>query len=226
MKLISENVEEVQYITEASEDGKKNLFIEGIFLQGGIKNKNGRIYPVSTLANEVNRYNESYISKKRAFGELNHPSGPTINLDKVSHIITELKQSGNNFVGKAKIIDTPMGNIARNIIESGGQLGVSSRGMGTLKVNSQGINEVQDDFQLATAADIVSNPSAPEAWVNGIMEGVEFWFDNQGNLHKEEAAILAKKQINEAVEKRQLQERKVQIFGNYLNSIMKSKNNK
>ena len=179
MKLITEVFEDLRTITEAREDGKKNVFIEGVFLQGGIKNRNGRMYPVETLAKEVDRYNESYVKSGRALGELGHPEGPQINLDRVSHLITNLRQEGNNFIGKAKLMDTPFGNIAKGLVGEGVKLGVSSRGMGSIKLNREGINEVQDDFYLATAADIVADPSAPDAFVNGIMEGVEWIWENE-----------------------------------------------
>lgn len=217
MKLITELTEDVKIITEAREDGKKNMFIEGIFLQGGIKNRNGRMYPVETLAKEVERYNESYVKNGRALGELGHPDGPQINLDRVSHVITNLRQEGMNWIGKAKLTDTPMGNTARGLIESGVRLGVSSRGMGSLRLNKEGINEVQDDFHLATAADIVADPSAPDAFVNGIMEGVEWcWEGSMLVAHK------SKMQIESATRSRELQERKLQIFENFLNEISKS----
>lgn len=216
MKLITELTEEVNVVTEAREDGKKNMYIEGIFLQGGIKNRNGRMYPVETLAKEVERYNESYVKSGRALGELGHPDGPQINLDRVSHVITSLRQEGMNWIGKAKLTDTPMGNTARGLIESGVKLGVSSRGMGSIKLNKEGINEVQDDFHLATAADIVADPSAPDAFVNGIMEGVEWcWEGNMLVAHK------AKMQVESAVRSRELDERKFQIFENFLNKISK-----
>ena len=176
MKLIKEVVETVQYITE-EKDGKKSLFIEGPFLVAERKNKNGRLYEYDTMKKEVARYSEEYINKNRAFGELGHPDTPSINLDRVSHMITGLREDGNQWVGKAKILETPMGNIARNLIEGGGQLGVSSRGMGSLK-NVNGVNIVQDDFYLATAADIVADPSAPGAFVQGIMEGKEWMLVN------------------------------------------------
>ena len=176
MKLIKEVVETVQYLTE-EKDGKKTLFIEGPFLVSERKNKNGRLYEYDTMKKEVARYSEEYINKNRAFGELGHPDTPSINLDRVSHMIVGLKEDGNQWVGKAKILETPMGNIARNLIEGGGQLGVSSRGMGSLK-NVNGINIVQDDFYLATAADIVADPSAPGAFVQGIMEGKEWMLVN------------------------------------------------
>ena len=216
MKLITELTEEVNVVTEAREDGKKNMYIEGIFLQGGIKNRNGRMYPVETLAKEVERYNESYVKSGRALGELGHPDGPQINLDRVSHVITSLRQEGMNWIGKAKLTDTPMGNTARGLIESGVKLGVSSRGMGSIKLNKEGINEVQDDFHLATAADIVADPSAHAAFVNGIMEGVEWcWEGNMLVAHK------AKMQVESAVRSRELDERKFQIFENFLNKISK-----
>ena len=161
--LIKEIVEEVQYITEANEKGEKNYYIEGIIMQGDIKNRNGRIYPSNVLVREMNRYNENYVSKNRAFGELGHPQGPTINLDRVSHLFTELKAGGSNVVGKAKITKTPMGDVVKGLIDSGAQLGISSRGMGSVKPNKQGIMEVQNDFMLATAGDIVADPSAPDA---------------------------------------------------------------
>jgi hypothetical protein len=217
MKLITELTEDVTVVTEAREDGKKNMYIEGIFLQGGIKNRNGRMYPVETLAKEVERYNESYVKNGRALGELGHPDGPQINLDRVSHVITSLRQEGQNWIGKAKLTDTPMGNTAKGLIESGVRLGVSSRGMGSLRLNKEGINEVQDDFHLATAADIVADPSAPDAFVNGIMEGVEWiWENSMLVAHK------SKMQIESAVRSRDLQERKLQIFENFLNEISKS----
>src|SRR5210317_400840 len=172
MKLIKEIVEEVQYIEEADEKtGKKNHYIEGIIMQGDIKNRNGRIYPKEVLMREMTRYNENYVSKNRAYGELGHPSGPTINLDRVSHMFTELKQEGSNVVGRAKIMETPMGKIVKNLIDEGAQLGISSRGMGTLKENRNGVMEVQEDFMLATAGDIVADPSGPDCFVRGIMEG-------------------------------------------------------
>ena len=177
MKLITEVTESVQVLTE-EKDGKKSMFIEGIFLQGNIPNRNGRLYQTEILDKEVGRYMAESVAKGRAYGELGHPDGPAINLDRVSHIITELRRDGDNFIGKAKISSTPMGTIAAGLIEDGAQLGVSSRGMGSLKENKDGIMEVQSDFYLATAADIVADPSAPDAFVNGIMEGVEWIWDN------------------------------------------------
>jgi len=221
MKLILEDIEDVKYITEKREDGKKNLYIEGIFMQGGIKNRNGRIYPVDVLVNEANRYAKSLVEAKRAYGELGHPNGPTINLDRVSHRIVELRQvdTSGNIYGKAQILDTPMGNIARGIIESGGSLGVSSRGMGSIK-ESNGIKEVQSDFFLATAADIVADPSAPDAFVQGIMEGVDWVWDN-GILKAHQIAAQAKIEINEASSSKVLTgDRKLEIFEAFLTRLV------
>jgi hypothetical protein len=175
--LIKDIVEELTYLTESNEKGEKNYFIEGIIMQGDIKNRNGRIYPSNVLIREMNRYNDNYVAKNRAFGELGHPQGPTINLDRVSHMFTELKADGANVIGKAKITKTPMGDVVKGLIDSGAQLGISSRGMGSVKPNKQGIMEVQNDFMLATAGDIVADPSAPDAFVKGIMEGVEWIYD-------------------------------------------------
>lgn len=191
MKLITELNEDVRVIQEEKE-GKKNLYIEGIFLQGDIKNRNGRMYRTPVLEKEVGRYIKEFVEKNRAYGELGHPSGPGINLDRVSHIITELKRDGSNFIGKARITETPMGKIVEGILNSGGQLGVSSRGMGSLK-EVNGVNEVQDDFYLATAADIVADPSAPDAYVNGIMEGKEWVWDN--GIIKEKTIEAHKQEI-------------------------------
>ena len=224
MKLITEVVEDLKCITEAREDGKKNVYIEGIFLQGGIKNRNGRMYPVETLEKEVNRYDETYIQKGRALGELGQPDGPSINLDRVSHMITSLKKEGANFVGRAKLMDTPMGNIAKGLIGEGVKLGVSSRGMGSLKLNREGINEVQDDFYLATAADIVADPSAPDAFVNGIMEGVEWvWQDDLLVAKKNAQKMLEQtvQNIESASFSKQLDAKKFEIFENFLNKISK-----
>jgi len=199
MKLIRELTESVQYLTE-EKDGKKTLFIEGPFLVAEAVNKNKRMYKEETMRNEVNRYNEEYISKNRAFGELGHPDTPSINLDRVSHLIVGLRQEGNAWIGKAKILETPMGNIARNLIEGGAQLGVSSRGMGSLKMEN-GINVVQGDFHLATAADIVADPSAPGAFVQGIMEGKEWmmvngvWTEYQYEEAKQEIKQASRKDI-------------------------------
>jgi len=178
MKLISEEATNVEFLTEAKKDGGKNYFIEGIFMQANKKNRNGRIYPTEVLQKEAKRYTTEFIAKKRAFGELGHPDGPTVNLERVSHMITELVEVDMNFMGRAKIMDTPYGKIVKNLIDEGAQLGVSSRGMGSLKAGRNGISEVQGDFYLATAADIVADPSAPDAFVAGIMEGKEWVWDN------------------------------------------------
>ena len=178
MKLISEEATNVEFLTEAKKDGGKNYFIEGIFMQANKKNRNGRIYPTEILQKEAKRYTEEFIKKKRAFGELGHPDGPTVNLERVSHMIEELEEVGQNFMGRAKVLDTPYGKIVKNLIDEGAQLGVSSRGMGSLKAGKNGISEVQGDFYLATAADIVADPSAPDAFVHGIMEGKEWVWDN------------------------------------------------
>jgi len=176
MKLITEAIEDIQILEEET-NGKKNLYIEGVFLQGDIKNRNGRVYPFGVLEREVGRYTEQYVNVGRALGELGHPDGPTVNLDRVSHKIVSLKAEGSNFIGKAQILNTPMGNIAKSLLESGVKLGVSSRGMGSIE-EKNGANYVRDDFMLATAADIVADPSAPDAFVNGIMEGKEWVWEN------------------------------------------------
>ena len=214
MKLISEIVENVQVITEGT---NKDLYIEGVFLQSELANRNNRIYPKSVMEKEVARYMKEYVESKRAFGELGHPEGPTINLDRVSHIITSLKEDGNNYVGRAKILNTPMGNIVKGLIEGGAQLGVSSRGMGTLK-ERDGVNEVQEDFYLATAADIVADPSAPDAFVQGIMENKEWMFVNGSWTYQN---IDETKKLLEATKKKQLEEVKYRVFENFLNSLSK-----
>jgi hypothetical protein len=178
MKLISEEAINVEFLTETTKSGDKKYFIEGIFMQANKKNRNGRVYPTEILQKEAKRYTTEFIKKKRAFGELGHPDGPTVNLERVSHMIEELEEVGQNFMGRAKILDTPYGKIVKNLIDEGAQLGVSSRGMGSLKPGRNGISEVQDDFYLATAADIVADPSAPDAFVHGIMEGKEWVWDN------------------------------------------------
>ena len=187
MKLISEEATNVEFLTEATKSGK-NYFIEGVFMQAETKNRNGRIYPKEVLVKESKRYTKEFIEKKRAFGELGHPDGPTVNLERVSHMITELVEVDQNFMGRAKIMDTPYGKIVKNLIDEGARLGVSSRGMGSLKPGKDGIQEVQGDFYLATAADIVADPSAPDAFVAGIMEGKEWVWDN---------GLLKEKQIQE-----------------------------
>lgn len=218
MKLITETIEEVRYITETKESGKKDFYIEGVFMQADLPNRNGRIYPVSILEKEVARYMKEAVATNRAFGELGHPSGPSINLDRVSHMIKELKQDGNNFIGKAKIMDTPMGMIVQNLMNEGASLGVSTRGMGSLKENSLGIMEVQDDFHLATAADIVADPSAPDAFVRGIMEGKEWVWDN--GLLKEQHIDQMKNTIKK-VSKENLEEAKFLVFKSFFNQISK-----
>jgi hypothetical protein len=215
MKLITEVNDNVRYITE-EKNGKKSLYIEGVFLQSNLKNRNGRMYPAEIMEKEVERYMSEAVNNKRAFGELGHPDGPSINLDRVSHIVTELYRDGDNWMGKAKITDTPMGNIARGLIESGGQLGVSSRGLGTLKENRDGVQIVQDDFHLATAADIVADPSAPDAFVRGIMENKEWVIVN--GLWTEQTNDMAKKVIKKA-SKKQLEEAKMVVFENFLNRL-------
>jgi hypothetical protein len=217
--LIKEIFEEVQYITEANEKGEKNYFIEGIIMQGDVKNRNGRIYPSNVLIREMNRYNENYVSKNRAFGELGHPQGPTINLDRVSHMFTELKADGSNVVGRAKLTKTPMGDVVKGLIDSGAQLGISSRGMGSVKANKEGIMEVQNDFMLATAGDIVADPSAPDAFVKGIMEGVEWIYDVAASSW---VSANAFDQIEEEVKKNynQIDEAMAEIvFKRFLNSL-------
>jgi len=215
MKLISEIVENVQVITEGK---SKDLYIEGVFLQSELANRNNRIYPKAVMEKEVARYMKEYVDSKRAFGELGHPEGPTINLDRVSHIITSLREDGNNYIGRAKILNTPMGNIVKGLIEGGAQLGVSSRGMGTLKERDGGINEVQNDFYLATAADIVADPSAPDAFVQGIMENKEWMFVNGQWTYQN---IDETKKLIEATRKQQLEEVKFRVFENFLNSLSK-----
>lgn len=222
MKLITELVEQVDYLTETKESGEKEHFIEGIFLQAGIKNRNGRVYPEEILEKEVDRYKKEIIENGRAYGELGHPSGPQINLDRVSHLIVELKKDGKNFTGKAKITDTPMGNIAKGLLKSGAKLGVSSRGMGSLKPMKEGVMEVQSDYKIATAADIVADPSAPDAFVNGIMENVEWVYDPVKGTWREESLYETRKEIQK-LSKAQLEEQKLAIFEDYLTSLV-SKN--
>ena len=214
MRLIAEEITQVDFLCEENE-GKKNYFIEGIFLQSEIKNRNNRMYPQKTLAREVAKYDENYIQKGRALGELGHPDGPSINLDRVSHKITSLSEDGTNFIGRAKLLDTPMGQIAKNLLDEGVKLGVSSRGMGSL-VKREDCNMVADDFMLATAADIVADPSAPDAFVDGIMEGKEWVWDN--GILKEAAVAQIKTEIDEAT-LINLQERKVSAFEKFLKSL-------
>ena len=208
----------MEYITEAKENGDKEHYIHGIFLQANRKNRNGRIYPLNIMENEVNRYMNEVVKNNRAYGELGHPAGPAINLDRVSHIITELKRDGDNFIGKAKLTDTPMGNIAKGLLKSGANLGVSSRGLGSLKPTRDGVMEVQNDFHLATAADIVADPSAPDAFVKGVMENVEWVYDSAKDSWHEEKLDNMKKAIHKMTMD-QLEEKKFEILEGYLNSL-------
>ncbi len=214
MRLITENIEDIQILTE-EKDGKKTLYIEGVFLQSEIKNRNGRVYPFDVLNKEVQRYSEEYVSAGRALGELGHPDGPTVNLDRVSHKITSLKAEGNNFIGKARILDTPMGTIAKSLLGEGVKLGVSSRGMGSLK-EENGIKVVGEDFMLATAADIVADPSAPDAFVNGIMEGKEWVWE--GGLLREKQIQELKDSIDKA-SKVELEEKTLSAFDRFLSNL-------
>jgi len=216
MKLITEEIASVKFITEGK-GAKKKMYIEGVFLQGDIKNRNGRMYPVNTLAKEVSRYNESFVKKGRALGELGHPEGPTVNLDRVSHKIVSLTQEGNNFKGKAQLLETPMGKIAKSLISEGVTLGVSSRGVGSLKENSSGCKVVGEDFMLATAADIVADPSAPDAFVSGIMEGKEWIWE--GGILRESLASQTKKHINTLVDQKRLEEHKLNLFNEFLSNL-------
>ena len=216
MKLIREEIESVEFLVE-QKNGKKAMYIEGVFLQGNIQNRNGRMYPAEVLRKEVARYNENHIQSGRALGELGHPEGPTVNLDRVSHKIISLKENGSNFIGKAKILGTPMGKIASNLIEEGVKLGVSSRGIGSLKPTREGFNVVGDDFMLATAADIVADPSAPDAFVEGIMEGRDWVWD--GGILRERMAAKTYKQINTLVDQKQLEENKLNLFNDFLSNL-------
>jgi hypothetical protein len=216
MKLITEEVTNVKIITEGKGVNKK-LYIEGVFLQGEIKNRNGRMYPINTLSREVGRYNENFIQKGRALGELGHPDGPTVNLDRVSHKITSLTQEGNNFKGKAQILSTPMGKIASSLLDEGVMLGVSSRGVGSLQTTNEGCKIVGEDFMLATAADIVADPSAPDAFVSGIMEGKEWVW--QGGILREQLAEKTYKRINTLTDQRRLDEQKLNLFNEFLSNL-------
>jgi hypothetical protein len=215
MRLISEEASNVEFLTEAKKDGSKNYFIEGVFLQSDTKNRNGRIYPKAILQKEAKRYTENFINTKRAFGELGHPDGPTVNLERVSHMIEELQEVDSNFMGRAKILDTPYGKIVKNLIDEGARLGVSSRGMGSLKPAKDGIQEVQDDFYLATAADIVADPSAPDAFVHGIMEGKEWIWDN-GLLREQEI-----QEIKTKIEKSSRKDREQTLVNAFEDFIIK-----
>ena len=214
MKLITETIEDVQILTEET-NGKKDYKIKGVFMQADIKNRNGRIYPVETLAREVRRYTKEFIDKRRAFGELGHPDGPTVNLERVSHMITSLEPEGKNFIGEAKVMDTPYGKIVKNLIDEGAVLGVSSRGMGSIQ-QSQGRNLVGKDFYLATAADIVADPSAPDAFVEGIMEGKEWVWDN-GVLKS--VTIEKYKSEIEKTKREELAEKKSKIFADFVSKL-------
>jgi len=215
MKLITEEVSSAEYIVEEADNGKKNYKIRGIFMQADMKNRNGRVYPMETLQKEVNRYNKEFVEAKRAFGELGHPDGPTVNLERVSHMITSLTPEGKNFIGEAKIMDTPYGKIVKNLIDEGAKLGVSSRGMGSLE-NRGGSNYVKSDFYLATAADIVADPSAPDAFVQGIMEGKEWVWDNgvirEVDIHEMRNTIERARRI-------ELAEKKAAVFKSFLSKL-------
>ena len=215
MKLITETIEDIEVLTEANANGGKSYKIKGVFMQADIKNRNGRVYPVQTLAKEVARYTQEFINKKRAFGELGHPDGPTVNLERVSHMITSLKPEGKNFIGEAKVMDTPYGKIVKNLIDEGAQLGVSSRGMGSIQ-SMQGKNIVGKDFYLATAADIVADPSAPDAFVEGIMEGKEWVWDN-GILKSME--VEQYKEELERTKRKELAEVKANIFKDFISKF-------
>ena len=216
MKLIREEIESFEFLVE-NRQGKKCMYIEGVFLQGDIQNRNSRLYPMATLRKEVSRYNENHIQSGRALGELGHPDGPTVNLDRVSHKIISLKENGQNFIGKAKILGTPMGKIASSLIEEGVKLGVSSRGIGSLKPTKEGFNVVGEDFMLATAADIVADPSAPDAFVEGIMEGKDWVWD--GGVLREKFATKTYKTINTLVDQKKLDEQKLSLFNDFLSNI-------
>ena len=216
MKLIREEIEAVEVITE-SRGGKKTLYIKGPFLQTETVNRNQRVYRLPVMQKEVKRYTESYIRKGRALGELGHPEGPTVNLDRVSHKIVSLEQKGNNFIGKAQILSTPMGKIAESLLKEGVTLGVSSRGIGSIAQNKEGFMEVGEDFQLATAADIVADPSAPDAFVDGIMEGKEWVWD--GGILREKYAQKTYKQINTLVDQKKLDEQKLNLFSDFLSNL-------
>lgn len=215
MKLITEQIDDAKIVITEGKNGKRNTFIEGVFLQGELTNRNGRRYPINTLAREVGKYNENFVKSGRALGELGHPDGPTINLDRASHLITSLRQEGNNFVGKARLLETPMGKIAKQLLDEGVKLGVSSRGLGSIK-EENGVKIVGEDFMLATAADIVADPSAPDAFVNGIMEGKE-WVLAGGAFH-EQAIEEIKKRIDNAAAS-QLEERKISAFSEFLKNL-------
>jgi len=215
MKLISEHVESIEYITEASDDGSKSYNIRGVFMQSDVKNRNNRMYPYSILEKEVGRYNKEYVNQKRAFGELGHPDGPTVNLERVSHMITRLYPDGKNFIGEAKIMDTPYGKIVKNLIDEGAKLGVSSRGMGSLEPRRDGLQVVKDDFYLATAADIVADPSAPNAFVEGVMEGKEWVWDN--GIVKEVRIAEYRKELEKKT--KNLEEKQLKLFADFMSNL-------
>jgi len=216
MKLITEEISKVEFITEGKGASKKS-YIKGIFLQAEQVNRNGRLYPMSIMEKEVNRYNESFVQKGRALGELGHPDGPTVNLDRVSHKICELTKVGNNFIGKAQLLETPMGKIAKSLINEGVMLGVSSRGVGSLKMTNEGHKIVGEDFMLATAADIVADPSAPDAFVQGIMEGKEWVWE--GGILREQLAEKTQRRINTLVDQKRLEEHKLNLFNEFLSNL-------
>lgn len=218
MKLITELNEDVKYLVE-ERDGKKHVFIEGIIMQGELENRNGRMYRIHTLEKEMNRYNEQYVSKNRAYGELGHPSGPTINLERACIMFKTLYREGNNIMGRAKVLDTPMGNIVKGLIGEGASLGISSRGMGSIKENAKGIMEVQDDFHLSTAGDIVADPSAPDAFVRGIMEGVEWVWDN--GLLKAQRIEQYKEEINRGARQKISEETAIKVFNQFFRDLAK-----
>jgi len=215
MKLITEKIEDTRVVITEGKNGKKQTYIEGVFLQADITNRNGRMYPMRTMEREVQKYNENFVKTGRALGELGHPDGPTINLDRASHLITSLQREGSNFVGKARLLETPMGRIAKELLDEGVKLGVSSRGLGSIK-EENGIKVVGEDFMLATAADIVADPSAPDAFVNGIMEGKE-WIWNNGLVHESKIEDI-KRRIDSAAA-RQLDERKISAFSDFLKNL-------
>lgn len=223
MKLIKEITEDVEVLSESNESGGKDYYVRGIIMQGDIKNRNGRIYPSNVLMKEVNRYNENYVSKNRAYGELGHPKGPTINLDRVSHMFKELNEDGSNIVGKAKVLDTPLGKIVKSLIDEKACIGISSRGLGTVKENKNGIMEVQGNFMLATAGDIVADPSAPDAFVEGIMEDVDWVFDEVNGWSMEEQNKFDKlhSEIIEVSEEdvRKLEEYAIKFFEDYISLV-------
>jgi hypothetical protein len=216
MKLITEEISKVEFITEGKGSAKKS-YIKGIFLQAEQVNRNGRMYPLSIMEREVNRYNEAFVQKGRALGELGHPDGPTVNLDRVSHKICELYKDGNNFIGKAQLLETPMGKIAKSLISEGVCLGVSSRGVGSLKMTNEGHKIVGEDFMLATAADIVADPSAPDAFVQGIMEGKEWVWE--GGILRQKLAEQTQKRINTLVDQKRLEEHKLNLFNEFLSNL-------